>query len=140
MHLSTIFVVSAIATSAVCALPLQGVDPSTSSDVLAAYAASDGSGGQPRVESSLHPRAPCITESRGNEVDGDAQPARVVTQGDAPEGHSKPSRTSTIPLRNVGRSGTLDVSRGGRGPGSSSQNPNNAAGGGRVKPGDSSLS
>ncbi|KAJ3833519.1 hypothetical protein F5878DRAFT_403454 [Lentinula raphanica] len=65
MHLSTIFVVSAIATSAVCALPLQAVDPSTSSDVLGDHIASDGSGGQLRVESSLRPRAPCLISCTG---------------------------------------------------------------------------
>ncbi|KAJ3727735.1 hypothetical protein C8R42DRAFT_638863 [Lentinula raphanica] len=58
MHLSTIFVVSAIATSAVCALPLQSVDPSTSSDVLGDHIASDGSGGQLRVERRRKPDAP----------------------------------------------------------------------------------
>ncbi|KAJ3758066.1 hypothetical protein EV360DRAFT_70632 [Lentinula raphanica] len=93
MHLSTIFVVSAIATSAVCALPLQSVDPSTSSDVLAAHAASDGSGGQPRVESSLHPRAPCLISCEENsDAKADDPVVRLVK---IPNGSGKQS--SSVP-------------------------------------------
>ncbi|KAJ3769828.1 hypothetical protein FB446DRAFT_197171 [Lentinula raphanica] len=67
MHLSTMFVVSAIATSAVCALPLQDfslqVHPSTSSDVLGDHTDSEASGVQPGSSMagiSLYPRRPCL--------------------------------------------------------------------------------
>ncbi|KAJ3727737.1 hypothetical protein C8R42DRAFT_346670 [Lentinula raphanica] len=70
MHLSTMFVVSAIAASAVCALPLQDVprsDPSTSLDVVSDQdppANLDGSSVRVGAEtSSLYPRGQCLSQS-----------------------------------------------------------------------------
>ncbi|KAJ3758065.1 hypothetical protein F5878DRAFT_645827 [Lentinula raphanica] len=65
MHFSTMFVVSAIAASAVCALPLQGVCPSTCPDVLADQPGLDGSSIRLSAKPSLSPRGQYIPLGEG---------------------------------------------------------------------------